>query len=59
MSGIVHSPFHMGIYLALQQISEASIITAGHFMNMGKKTEVPKTEKLAQRQIALSSGILS
>lgn len=58
MSGIVHGPFHMGIYLALQKISEASIITAGHFMNM-EKTEVPKTEKLAQHQTALSSGTLS
>lgn len=57
MSGIVHGPFHMGIYLALQQISEASIITAGHFMNM--ETEVPKIERLAQSQTALSSGTLS
>lgn len=57
MSGLVHGSFHMGIYLALQQISEAIIITAGYFMNM--ETEVPKTEKLAQRQTALSSGTLN
>lgn len=57
MSGMVPSPFHVGVDLVLQPISETSIIIVGHFMNI--ETEASEIEKLAQCQTALSTGTLS
>ena len=57
MSGIVQSPFHVQIYLILQQISYTSTVIVGHFMNM--ETEASGIQKLAQCQTALSAGTLS
>lgn len=57
MSDIVQSPFHVPIYLILQQISHTSIIIVGHFMNM--ETEASGIQKLAQSQTALSTESLS